>query len=243
MRESFVDLTTPHGSMETFIVHPDEGGPHPVVVFLMDAPGMREELRDMCRRLASAGYYVAAPQLYYRKVREFNVFENGDRERMFELMHSIGNDMVDGDVGVVIEHAAGDGDADATAVGTVGYCMSGPFALTAAAAHSEVVKAAASIHGVRLAVDADDSPHHRLPQMNAELYVGCAEIDEYAPPEMVQAFEDAIAETGANGRVEWYPGAHHGFVFPERGPMYDRDSAERHWQRLHSLFRRTLHAA
>lgn len=240
MQETFVDITTSDGEMETFVVHPEEGGPHPVVLFLMDAPGMREELRDMCRRLASAGYYVMAPHLYYRRVREFNLFESGDRDGMVELMHSLSNAMVDRDCGAALAHAAGDDAADATRVGTVGYCMSGPFAITAAAAHRDVVRAAASIHGVRLAVDADDSPHRCLGDTDAEVYVAAAEIDEYAPPEMIEWFERAAAEAEANVRVEWYPGAHHGFVFPERGPMYDRAAAERHWERLHSLFARAL---
>ena len=44
---------------------------------------------------------------------------------------------------------------------------------------------------------------------------------------------------GVPHRIEWYPGVEHGFVFPQRA-IYDRDAAERHWERLFSLFRRTL---
>ena len=32
----------------------------------MDAPAIREELRDMARRIATVGYYVMLPNLYYR---------------------------------------------------------------------------------------------------------------------------------------------------------------------------------
>ena len=39
--------------------------------------------------------------------------------------------------------------------------------------------------------------------------------------------------------VEIYPGTHHGFAFPKR-PVYDRDAAERHWERLLALYRRNL---
>ena len=42
------------------------GGPYPPVLFLMDAPGIREELYEMARRLATVGYYVLLPNLYYR---------------------------------------------------------------------------------------------------------------------------------------------------------------------------------
>lgn len=241
MIEEFVDIETDDGTMTTFVVHPDEGGPFPVILFLMDAPGMREELRDMSRRIASTGYYVMASQLYYRDVTDFNVFETGDRDRMFELMSHLSNEMVNADAGAMIATAEAAEVADAGQVGTVGYCMSGPFALMIAAAHNDRVKAAASIHGVSLAVDADDSPHRHLDRVNAEIYVGCAEHDSYAPPEMLDEFEKAMVAAGTIGRVEWYPGTEHGFAFSER-PLYDRDASERHWERLHSLFRRNLSA-
>ena len=240
MIEKFVDIETTDGAMTTFVVHPDREGPHPVVLFLMDAPGMREEIRDMARRLASAGYYVMASQLYYRDVDHYNLFETGDRDRMYELMNNLSNAMVVEDAKRMIAIAAGDGAADTAAVGTVGYCMSGPFTLMIAAALPDQVKAAASIHGVRLAIDADDSPHQHLGDIRGEIYVACAENDEHAPPEMIETFEKAMAAAGTSGEVEWYPGTEHGFAFAER-PLYDKEGSERHWERLHSLFRRNLH--
>ena len=71
MIERDVDIRTPDGAMNSFVVCPDEGGPHPVVLFYMDAPGKREELHDMARRIAAVGYYVVLPNLYYRTTREF----------------------------------------------------------------------------------------------------------------------------------------------------------------------------
>ncbi len=240
MIERTVDLTTRDGVMVTFVVHPERDGPHPVVLFLMDAPGMREEIRDMSRRLASAGYYVMAPHLYYRDVEHFDVFETGDRDRMYELMGNLSNAMVVDDARQLIDAAHGDEAADATRVGTVGYCMSGPFTIMVAAALPDRVRSAASIHGVKLAVDADDSPHNHLASVRAEVYVACAEHDGHAPPEMIDQLEAAMSEAGTVGEIEWYPGTEHGFAFAER-PVYDRDGSERHWERLHALFRRTLH--
>ncbi|MFT7599320.1 MAG: carboxymethylenebutenolidase [Acidimicrobiales bacterium] len=239
MIEHHLDLTTPDGEMPTFIVHPEEDGPHPVILFQMDAPGMREELHNMCRRLATGGYYVMAPMFYYRDVREYNLFETGDRDRMFELMSNVGNTRASADAGVCFAHAAADSAADATRIGTVGYCMSGPFTIAVAADYPDIVKAAASIHGVALVTDEADSPHARLPELNAEIYIGCAENDHYAPPEMIEAFEEAMATAGTAGKVEWFPGTEHGFAFAER-PVYVQAASERHWEQVQSLFRRTL---
>ncbi len=70
MIEETVDINTEDGQMETFIYSPERGGPFPAVFFLMDAHGIREELRDMARRLATVGYYVLLPNLYYRAGRD-----------------------------------------------------------------------------------------------------------------------------------------------------------------------------
>src|SRR5215471_6172319 len=87
MIEETVDITTADGPMETFVCRPERGGPYPAVFFLMDAYGIREELRDMVRRLATVGYYVLLPNLYYRAGRDTiygpDVLEPGpERDRM-----------------------------------------------------------------------------------------------------------------------------------------------------------------
>ena len=64
MIEAEIPLTTVDGTMSAFTTRPDEGGPFPVVFFYMDAPGKREELHDMARRIATTGYYVVLPNLY-----------------------------------------------------------------------------------------------------------------------------------------------------------------------------------
>ncbi|MGB0619971.1 MAG: dienelactone hydrolase family protein [Myxococcota bacterium] len=242
MIEAEISLQTEDGTMKAFTTRPDEGGPFPVVFFYMDAPGKREELHDMARRIATTGYYVVLPNLYYRWKDDFVLdFETGaNRTEMFDLMNQLSNAMVVQDTQAMLDHVASADFADGSRIGCVGYCMSGPFSLVVAAAYPEQMKCAASIYGVRLAVDEDDSPHLGFPKTKGELYVAAAETDEYAPPEMIARVEAALAESGADGRVEWYPGTHHGFAFPTRTGTFDKAAAERHWVRLHSLFDRNL---
>jgi dienelactone hydrolase len=89
--EQHIDIATADGAMNSFVVHPEEGGPFPVVLFYMDAPGYREELRDMARRLASVGYFVVLPNLYYRVSRDFWLTERTETEmaQMFSLMATL----------------------------------------------------------------------------------------------------------------------------------------------------------
>ncbi|MDP2012203.1 MAG: dienelactone hydrolase family protein [Phenylobacterium sp.] len=241
MIEQTVDIATPHGATTTFIVHPERDGPHPVILFYMDAPAIREELRDMARRLATAGYYVVLPNLYYRAgVLELGGFATeADRARMFELMASINIPLVMSDTAALLTYIDSDPAARKGPMGAVGYCMSGQYAINAAAYYPDRVKAAASIYGVSLVTDDHDSPHLAAQKVQGEVYFACAEIDAYAPLEMVEALAQSVTANGVNGEVELYAGVHHGFAFPQR-PAYDKTAAERHWERLLALFKRNL---
>ena len=69
--------------------------------------------------------------------------------------------------------------------------------------------------------------------------VGWAEIDHYAPLEELAPFRESLRAGGVKAEVELYPGVEHGFAFPQR-PAYNKDAAERHWERLFALFERAL---
>jgi carboxymethylenebutenolidase len=244
MIERQLDIRTKDGATTTFIVHPEREGPHPVILFFMDAPAIREELRDMARRLATSGYYVMLPNLYYRAgVMELGTLSpdpnDPGRARMFELMNSLSIPLVMDDAAALLTFAEADPAAWTGSIGTVGYCMSGPYAIAAAARFRDRVKAAASIHGVSLMTDAPDSPHLLARQTDAELYFGCAQIDRWFPEEAIAPLRDDLAANGVRAEVELCPGVEHGYVFPRR-PAYDRDAAERHWERILALYRRQL---
>lgn len=241
MIEKHLDIPTADGAMNTFVVHPEEGGPRPLVLFYMDAPGKREELHDMARRIAAVGYYVLLPNLYYRKTREFTlVRDEAGMAAMFKLMNHLSNGLVVRDTEAMLRFADAQPEVDAQRVGAVGYCMSGPFVMAAAAAFPERVKGIAAIHGANLVTERDDSAHTMAPRIRCESYFACAETDQWAPPETVRKLEAALQAAGTPHRIEWYPGTQHGFVFRQRAGIYNRGAAERHWERLFALFGRTL---
>lgn len=243
MIEQHLDITTADGAMNSFVVYPEEGGPHPVVLFFMDAPGKREELHDMARRLASVGYFVVLPNLYYRRERDYQLKERTEPEmaKMFSLMHSLNATTTRCDTQALLQFVDTQAHANPTRLGAVGYCMSGPIVVWAAAAFADRFKCIASIHGANMAHDGAESPHRLVHQLRCEAYFACAEIDKWAPPADIAALQTALQAAGTHHRVEWYAGAEHGFVFPQRAGIYNAVAAERHWERLFSLFARHLH--
>ncbi len=123
MIDQQIEIPTKDGHATTFITHPERGGPHPVIIFYMDAPAIREELRDMARRLGTSGYYVMLPNLYYRSgVMELGPLpadpESPERKRMRQLMASINIPLVMEDTKALLAYADNQAAARKDIVGT-----------------------------------------------------------------------------------------------------------------------------
>jgi carboxymethylenebutenolidase len=239
MIEREIDVTTPEGTMKTFVFHPTHGGPHPVVLYLMDAPSIRPALKDMAMRLASAGYYVMLPFLFYRgsEYREFGTSDE-DMHARRELMCTVDPTNIVGDAEALLAVAADDPGAADGPVGAVGFCMSGGLVVSLARALPERVTAAASIHGAWLVRESEDSPHRGLDPVQAELYFAWCADDPTAPESDMPILEEAMTAAGIDYTIDFLTDAVHGFA--PAGPRYHRAASELHWERVHALLRRNL---
>ena len=249
MLEREVTIATPDGAMDCFFCTPEEGGPHPAIILYMDAPGIREELRDMSRRIATVGYAVLMPNMYYRTGTEGNygfdlsrtAADQGEREKMFAVMNTLTNALVVSDTGPMLAFLRDDPAVAAGPIGCVGYCMSGRYVLSVAAAYPDDFAAIASYYGVGIITDKPDSPHLKANQIKGECYLAFAEVDSYVPDSIVNELPDVLQAAQVDHRVEVYPGTEHGFAFPQRA-LYVKAAAERHWERMFALFDRKLRA-
>lgn len=248
MIEATHRIETPDGTMESFSVHPDGGGAFPAVILYMDAPGVREELREFCRRIARQGYYALLPDLYYRPgtpafdYAELMAPETGQAtmKKMFAAMSTLTNELVMRDTRAMLDFLATQAAVKPGAKGCIGYCMSGQFVVSAAGTFPEDIAAAASLYGVSIVTDEEDSPHRLADRIRAELYLGFAETDEYVPDHVVPDLVAALDAHGVAHRTETFPDTHHGFCFPERGPAYAEAAAETVWERVFDLYKRRL---
>ncbi len=234
-----LDITTTEGDMKTFIYHPEHGGPHPVVLYLMDAPSIRPALKEMASRLASAGYYVMMPYLFYRggPFREFGQSDEDMHVRR-DLMGTVTPTNIISDAEALLAVAGDDPAAAGGKIGAVGFCMSGGLVISLARAMPERVAAVASIHGAWLVRDTPDSPHLGLDSVKAEVYFGWCDNDPTAPAEHVPVMREALDAAGITYTLDWLEEALHGYA--PGGERYNRAASELHWERVHALLRRHL---
>jgi len=202
--------------MDAFVCHPEEGGPFPAVIMYMDAPGIREELRDMARRIGTVGYFVVLPNLYYRTGREghygFDLGQIRNRigsdpkhlQNMFKIMHETTNERVVADTRHMLEFIASQQEAAPGPAGCVGYCMSGRIVMSVAAAYAEDFAAIASYYGVGIMTEEDNSPHLSADKITGEVYLAFAETDVYVPEPLLAAIPAALDDAGVNYRMEIY---------------------------------------
>jgi carboxymethylenebutenolidase len=242
-----VEIKTKDGSCPSYVYRPAGSGPWPAVLVFMDGIGIRPAMLELGERLASHGYFVLLPDLFYRSgpyepMNPHTLFSDPEQRKVlmekFFAFATQANIM--SDTGAFLDYLAAEPDVKPGGVGVTGYCMGGLMSLTAAGTYPDRIAVCASYHGGRLATDAPTSPHLLAPQIKARVYIGGAIEDQSFPDDMKARLEEALSNAGVEHQIETYP-AKHGWVFRDT-PVYDAEAAERHWQTLLVLLDETLRA-
>jgi len=250
--ERVATIATRAGTMPTFVVHPQQGGPFAAVIVYMDFWGVREELRDIARAIARAGYCCLLPDLYYRqgtilneirdrhgKTTSLSRLDEATKAQVLAPLRRFSDAEAMEDTQAVLEFLAGDDVARAGPKGCVGFCLGGRLALRAAASFPEHIKAAASLHGSALVSDQASSPHRLAARLQGEVYCGFAAHDPYTPPTTIDDLATAMQAGAASYRFEVHAGTEHGYALPDRD-IYDPAAAQRDWDFILAMFRRQL---
>jgi len=252
MKERFADIATPNGPMDTFITHPEQGGPFPAVVIFMDIWGLREELYDIARRIATVGYYCLVPNFYHRegKIRfefrnekgqtiSYDRLDKQTQKKLADTFGGLSNAMVVSDTGALIDFIGTDAAARAGAMGSVGYCMGGRHVLCAAGHFPDNFVASASLHGTSMISDRDDSPHRLANRFRGEIYCGFAALDHFTPPALVAQMQELLTPCAVDYHGVVHPGATHGYALPDRD-VFDKQAANRDWERIFAMYHRRI---
>lgn len=243
MSQTTVDVTTPRGTMPTYIYRPDGDGPFPRVVLYMDAPGIRPALFGYAERLAGAGYTAIVPDLYYAldpadkpSAERLAAGDPEEFERMHKAVAQVDDHAVLDDTRLALD-AVPEGDGGEWAC--IGFCMGGRLGLRAAETFGTEIAAASLLHPARLVTDQPDSPHLEVERVDASLYFGFGENDSVTPLSTIPPLRDRLEDAGVAHRIEILAGAEHGFMMPGRA-AYNEAAAEQAWAETLALLREQL---
>jgi carboxymethylenebutenolidase len=198
----------------------------PGVLVLQEWWGLVDHIRDVCDRLARAGFVALAPDLY--------------RGESATDPDAAGRLMLD----LELPRAARDLDAAVTAllsetataggtVGVVGFCMGGQLALLAGTRNRRI-GAVVDCYGIHPKVELD------LAGLAAPVLGIFAERDAFVPPAAARKLEAELRAAGKRADFTIFPGVDHAFLNDTRADVYDAAAAERAWGRIVSFLRAEL---
>lgn len=241
-----LQIPTTDGQADAFAAFPDDGERHPGVLLYADAFGVRPELAERARELAEHGYYVLVPNLYYRHgpAPAIDLPEHIGEEvrpaviaQLMPLVEALTTERVLRDADAYLGFLAAQPEVSAGPVAVLGYCMGAALAMRTATARPERVAAVAGFHPGFLVTDAPDSPHHRIPELTAQVHLGLAEGD--LTPEALDELNQALDAAGVDYTTEVYPGTIHGFTMSDTD-AFNSSALQRHWERLLALLESAL---
>jgi carboxymethylenebutenolidase len=242
MIERDVNVTSRNGVIPSFAVCPEGPGAYPGIILYMDAPGIREELRNLARRIAKHGYFCLLPDMYYRigALRfDFVRRAEGMRQTMMAAMNSLTNTLVTEDTAAWLGFLDAQDKVRPGTVGCIGYCMSGRYVTTVAGRFPNRFAACASLYGVGIVTESEDSPHLLVDRIRGEMYYGFAETDEHVPANVIPTLRNALDKAGTRYELDVFPNTRHGFQFPERD-VYETRAAEESWTKIIAMWDRHL---
>ena len=226
-----VQVPVADGRLPAYAARPDGAGPFPTVLVIEEIFGVHEYLKDVCRRLAKAGYLAVAPELYARL---------GDLSKMTDP-HQIVRDVISrapdatllADLDATASWASGNGDGDARRLAVVGFCRGGRDTWLYAA-HNPRLKAAVAWYGPLGGETSAIQPHNAgemAGKLNCPLLGLYGGADPSSTPAQIHDAEQQAHAAGRTVEIVVYPDTPHGFHADYR-PSYRQGPAEDGWRRM-----------
>ena len=232
-----VQIATGKDSIPGYRAKPAQVNKPAVVLVVSEIFGVHEHIADLCRRLAKAGYYAIAPELF---VRQGDVAHQASIKEVIDVVAQASDAQVLGDLDACVAHAAADG-GDAGRLAITGFCWGGRITWLFAE-HSAAVKAGVAWYGRLTGATNPLQPRHPLDlvaKLKAPVLGLYGGQDTGIPLDTVEAMKKALAGGNAaarDSRFIVYPDAPHAFHADYR-PSYRQADAQDGWKQCLAWFK------
>nr|MBA2313425.1 dienelactone hydrolase family protein [Actinomycetota bacterium] len=204
-----------------------ESGSGPGVILLQEWWGLEDHIRNVADRFAVEGFVALAPDLYRGTTTE-------QPDEAEQKMMAMSMDQAVKDMRGAVDHLAGHEATTGDAVGSVGFCLGGGLSVWAASMNDKVA-ATVSYYYVM--------PHGKpdFSKIKGPVLGHFGTSDDFVPVNDSQALEKEMSDAGVRVTFEYYEGAGHAFFNDtNRLGTYDRNAADRSWQRSITFLRDNL---
>ncbi|MEO8345126.1 MAG: dienelactone hydrolase family protein [Betaproteobacteria bacterium] len=224
------------GTIPGYFAMPATGGPFAVILVAPEVFGLNPYMKDVCRRLAKAGYYAISPDVYARKADLTKITNFAE---IMPIVNSKADSEMLADFDATAAFAKASGKGDTERLGMTGFCRGGRTTWMYAA-HNPRLRAAVAWYGPVGGKTSDAMPKNPLDLVNMikvpvlGLY---GAKDSGIPLADVDKMRDALKGTGNKSEFVVYAEAGHGFNADFRPDNYRKQDAEDGWKRMLAWFK------
>jgi carboxymethylenebutenolidase len=231
-----VKIPVADGSIPAYRAMPAQGGPFPIVLVVQEIFGVHEHIKDLCRRLAKAGYYAIAPELY---ARQGNPAQISDTQELIKtIVSKVPDAQVMSDLDSAVSYAKSSGKADTTRLAVTGFCWGGRI-VWLYAAHNPALKAAVAWYGPIDRPRTELQPKYPIDlaaQLKAPVLGLYGAADQGIPVDSVDKMREACKAAGKTCEIKIFPDTPHGFNADYR-PTYRAEPAKEGWTQMLAWFK------
>ena len=232
-----VKIPVKDGIIPGYRACPSKGHGFPIALVVQEIFGVHEHIKDICRRLAHAGYCAVAPELF---ARQGDVSKMTDvNEILTKVVSKVPDAQVMSDLDASANWAAKASHGDVSRIAIAGFCWGGRI-VWLYAAHNPKLKTGAAWYG-RL-----EGATNALTPKNPIDYAGAFNTpiigfyggkDTGIPQESIDKMRIALQVVGNPSEIVVYPDAQHGFNADYR-PSYNQADAQDAWKKMLAWFKK-----
>lgn len=231
-----VKINVQGGDIPGYRAHPNGKGPFPVVLVVQEIFGVHEHIKDVCRRLAKAGYFAVAPEMY---ARQGDVSKLSAIEDIRPIVAKVPDAQVMSDLDATVAWAKTTGVANTDKLAITGFCWGGRI-VWLYAAHNPNVDAGVAWYGRLIGEPTPLQPKNPI-EVVKDLKGGpvlglYASTDAGIPQDSVDKMNAALKAAGNKSNIIVYPDSQHGFHADYR-PTYKAEAAKDGWAKLLAHFK------
>jgi carboxymethylenebutenolidase len=215
---------------------PSGGGRFPVVLVVQEIFGVHEHIKDLCRRLAKAGYMAIAPEMFARQ-GDVSKIEN-IQEIIDTVVSKVPDSQVMSDLDSTAAWAVKNGGST-TRLAITGFCWGGRI-VWMYAAHNPKLDAGAAWYGRLEGAANAMTPKNPLDYaggLKAPVIGFYGGKDTGISRESIERMKVSLKVVGDESEINVYPEAQHGFNADYR-PSYKKDDAEDAWKKMLAWFKK-----
>ena len=231
--QSQVEVDAGDRKIPAFIARPAKSGRFPVIFVNSEVFGVHEWIKDICRRLAKAGYVAMAPDLF---VRAGDPSKLTDLAAVMKIVQATPEAQVTSDTRASLKYLAAQPFTDMKRLGVTGFCWGGGATWLCCERFPEF-KAGVAWYGPLKAGNYPRTPPIDLVKdLHAPVLGLYGGQDKGIPQADIDAMNAALKAAGKTGsEIVVYPDAQHGFLADYR-PSYNAEASADGWKKMLAFF-------